>query len=104
MLLEIISHMINKYVLYNFYSTTFYSKSNIMETISRKNKYLDYIKYYKKLWSLKDKYNNYVYTTKQSMFNKKLLSSGIEGKIYKANLKNKTQYLLFSCKYILLIL
>jgi hypothetical protein len=64
-----------------------------METISRKNKYLDYIKYYKKLWSLKDKYNNYVYTTKQSMFNKKLLSSGIEGKIYKANLKNKTQYL-----------
>jgi hypothetical protein len=64
-----------------------------METVSRTNKYLDYIKYYKKLWLLKDKHNNHVYTTKQSMFNKTLLSSGIEGKVYKANLKNKTRYL-----------
>jgi len=60
-----------------------------METVSRTKKYLDYMKYYEKLYLLKDKYKNYVYTTNQSMFNKKILSSGIEGTVYKSSFKNK---------------
>jgi hypothetical protein len=64
-----------------------------METVSRTKKYLDYMKYYEKLYLLKDKTGNYVYTTTQSMFNKKKISSGIEGTVYKSNFKNKTGYL-----------
>lgn len=60
-----------------------------METVSRTKKYLDYMKYYEKLYLLKDKHGNYVYTTNQSMFNKKILSSGIEGTVYKSSFKNK---------------
>ena len=59
-----------------------------MESVSRIKKYLNYIKYYKKLYSLKDRSGNYIYKTNQSMFNKKKISSGIEGTVYKSNFKN----------------
>jgi hypothetical protein len=64
-----------------------------METVeTRCKRSSDWLKYYKKLYLLKDKRGQRVYKTKQSLFIKRSISSGIEGVIYKTHFRNKTRY------------
>lgn len=48
--------------------------------------------FYERFLFLKDKSGKKVYPTTQSMFNKRILSSGVEGKVYKTSFRNKTRY------------
>lgn len=59
---------------------------------TRLNKFKDWLYFYKRLSLLKDKSGRQVYDTTQSLFSKRILSSGVEGKVYKTTFANKTQY------------
>lgn len=59
---------------------------------SRTKRFRDWLFFYKRLSLLNDKSGKRVYKTTQSLFSKRILSSGVEGKIYKTTFANKTQY------------
>jgi hypothetical protein len=64
-----------------------------METIeTRCKRSSNWLKYYKKLYLLKDKRGIRIYKTNQSLFIKRAISSGIEGVVYKTHFRNKTGY------------
>jgi hypothetical protein len=52
----------------------------------------NWLKYYEQLYYLKDKQGNPVYKTNQSLFIKRVISSGVEGVVYKTHFTNKTRY------------
>jgi hypothetical protein len=64
-----------------------------MENVEiRLKRYKDWLSFYKRLSLLKDKSGKRIYKTTQSLFLKRILSSGIEGKVYKTIFVNKTNY------------
>ena len=52
----------------------------------------NWLHFYERFLLLKDKSGKNIYPTIQSMFSKRILSSGIEGKVYKSSFINKTKY------------
>lgn len=63
--------------------------SSVNDRLKKQNEWLYF---YEKFHILKDKTGKNVYPTTQSMFTKRILSSGVEGKVYKSSFINKTQY------------
>lgn len=59
---------------------------------TRLKRFKDWLYFYKRLSLLKDKSGKYIYNTTQSLFSKRVLSSGIEGIVYKTTFANKTRY------------
>jgi len=62
------------------------------EVETRLKRFKDWLYFYKRVSLLKDKSGKYVYKTTQSLFSKRILSSGIEGIVYKTTFANKTRY------------
>jgi hypothetical protein len=59
---------------------------------ARLKRFKDWLYFYKHLSLLKDKSGKRIYNTTQSLFAKRILSSGIEGIVYKTTFTNKTRY------------
>jgi hypothetical protein len=59
---------------------------------ARLKRFKDWLYFYKHLSLLKDKSGKRIYNTTQSLFSKRILSSGTEGIVYKTTFTNKTRY------------
>ena len=73
---------------------------------ARLKRFKDWLYFYKHLSLLKDKSGKRIYNTTQSLFSKRILSSGIEGIVYKTTFTNKTRYkynFLGVCDFIFLL-